>query len=73
MYNLGGGTPNDKCTERDGTTRIPRGTLPTGDVARQQYVDQGGSITAFGKFGYDPIRNRLDLIHRTVCTSKSAI
>ena len=30
---LGGGTPNDKCTERDGTTKIPRGTLPTGDVA----------------------------------------
>ena len=33
-------------------------------MARQQYVDQGGSITAFGTFGYDPIRSRLDLIHR---------
>lgn len=35
-----------------------------GTLARQQYEAQGGSITAFGQFGIDPLRNRQDLVIR---------
>ena len=35
-----------------------------GDVARQQYIDQEGSIRQFGTFGVDPLRNRADLVIR---------
>ena len=59
-----GGTPNSKATERCGTTPIPGGTLPTGTLAKQQYEVQRGSITAFGEFGIDPLRNRQDLVIR---------
>ena len=43
---------------------MPSGVLPPGNVARQQYIDQGGSITQFGTFGVDPLRNRVDLVMR---------
>ena len=36
-----------------GVTPVPGGVLPPGSVARQQYIDQGGSITQFGTFGVD--------------------
>ena len=47
-----------------GVTPIPVGVLPHGDVARQQYIHQGGSITQFGTFGVDPLQNRADLVIR---------
>ena len=28
------------------------------------YLTQGGTLTQFGEFGCDPLRNRADLIHR---------
>ena len=60
MYNnAGGGNPNDRALQRMGVTPIPRG-----DVARKQYIDQGGSITQFGTFGVDPLPNS----HQTGCT-----
>lgn len=65
MYiHAGGGNPNDRALQRMGVTPIPVGVLPHGDVARQQYIDQGGSITQFGTFGVDPLRNRADLVIR---------
>ena len=62
--NAGGGNPNDRALQRMGVTPIPIGVLPCGDVARKQYIDQGGSITQFGTFGVDPLRNRADLVIR---------
>lgn len=47
-----------------GVTPVPGGVLPPGSAARQQYIDQGGSITQFGRFGVDPLRSRVDLIMR---------
>ena len=38
-----------------GVIPISVGVLPHGDVARQQYIDQGGSIPQFGTFGVDQI------------------
>ena len=60
----GGGTPNSRATQGFGTTPIPGGTLPTGVSAKQQYEAQGGSITPFGEFGIDPLRDRQDLVNR---------
>ena len=60
----GGGNPNDRALQRMGVTPVPVGVLPHGDVARQQYIDQEGSITQFGTFGVDPLRNRADLVIR---------
>ena len=38
--------------------------LPSGDDARLEYTGQGGSLTAFGEFGIDPLKDRPDLISR---------
>ena len=62
-YNIGGGTPNSKAVERSGTSPVTT-VLPVGSLARREYEAQGGSITQFGEFGVDPLRNREDLVRR---------
>ena len=65
MYqNTGGGTPSRKAIQRCGTTPVPGSTLPSGTLAKQQYETSGGTITPFGEFGRDPLRNRQDLVVR---------
>ena len=43
---------------------MPGGTLPSGSLAKQQYEANGGTITPFGEFGRDPLKNRQDLVIR---------
>ena len=38
--------------------------IPLGDDARLEYTGHGGSLTAFGEFGIDPLKDRPDLISR---------
>ena len=49
--------------ERLGTSPVTT-VLPVGLLARREYQAQGGSITQFGEFGIDPLRNREDLVRR---------
>ena len=53
-----------QAVERPGTTPVMSGVLPVGSLARFQYEAQGGSISQFGEFGVDPLRNREDLVCR---------
>ena len=39
------------------------GPLPSGTLAKDQYENQGGSITPFSEFGRDPLRDRQDLVN----------
>ena len=43
---------------------LPWEEVPTTDEATTSYHVQGGTLTEFGLFGCDPLRDRADLIHR---------
>ena len=72
-----GGSPNSKASTRIGVSPLPAGMLPTGEDARLEYTRQGGTLTAFGEFGIDPLKDRPDLISRrnnyVTCSTGSSI
>ena len=56
--------PNERQNERYNTIPISVLCVPSSDEANDLYEAQHGQLTAFGKFGRDPLRNHEDLVQR---------
>ena len=54
--------PNHLERECNRVATISTQAVPTTDAAAQMYRSQGGTLTEFGIFGCDPLKDRADLI-----------
>ena len=61
---IGRGVPNHLERECNRVATISSQAVPTTDAAAQMYRSQGGTLTEFGIFGCDPLKDRADLIQR---------
>ena len=58
----GSGVPNEMHRYFNGTTSISAQSVPETSDAVDMFTVQGGSLTLHGVFGYDPLRDRQDLV-----------